>query len=236
MKGVEPIEIRDDGDGGQIRPWDRQPGERVKDYKLFLIFRDMEPIRSVVGAYRRYVLSAPEDTKSGPEGKLTDDKGKKKISRLSYEFERISRKYQWAARADEWDLHVELENRKARLSRRLKQSEEFERFELGLLQKGFKRHSDLVELVDATGLDKLGGHLQKTAPLWRRNLGLPAVDATVETRDVTDQDPVHLQLADLVDEICRRTGLPPAASHQVSIEDIDEADDDNGDGHSDDSD
>lgn len=224
MLGNEPIEIRDDGDGGEVRPWDRQPGERVKDYKKFLIFRDLEGIRSIQGAYRRYVVSQPDDTKPGATRK-------KPVTALSYQFEHLCRKYRWRDRADAWDLYVELENRKARLARRLKQAEEFEKFELHLLQQGFKRHADLVPNVDAAGLDKLGGHLQKTVPLWRRNLGLPAVDATVETRDAGEQLPEHLQLAGLVDEICRRAGLPPVEA--VEPEPVEDDDDESGNGDGD---
>ena len=75
--------------------WDKQPGESPQAYQAFLKYRDLGPLRSLIGAYR-----------------LSDEKADAKSP--SSRWKLWASKHTWATRADAYDAHISDIERTAR--------------------------------------------------------------------------------------------------------------------------
>jgi len=72
--------------------WERQPGEKMRWFSRFEMFRLMGPDRSLLGAYREYLA------------RKGDIRHEKKTISLPTAWHRNSKKWRWRERAEAWDM------------------------------------------------------------------------------------------------------------------------------------
>lgn len=82
-----------------IQPWEQQPSEPVRLYRLFCLFRDLGPSRSVLAAYLR--------VRKSPRTERTDC--------VPGAWRRWVVQWHWRERADAWDLFIQHQKDEAEL-------------------------------------------------------------------------------------------------------------------------
>src|SRR3954447_23768641 len=86
----------------KLPSWERQPGESLKAYNAFRIYRELKRDRSLAGVTAALARSKHRDAIPGGT-----DTSQKRKSVKSGQVGLWSRKYNWKQRASEWDIQAE---------------------------------------------------------------------------------------------------------------------------------